>query len=103
MRISGAEKCCLDRRCRRSQRLALVDAQGLVNLITAVAYQFILNLPGAFTQPGTHLLALVRVRMRRPGRKEERKEGEEVRGIGNRRLEPRAPSSSGVIQGGPRS
>ena len=36
---------------------AKVGAPGLVNFITAVAYQFCLNLPAAFMQPGSPTLA----------------------------------------------
>ena len=39
------------------QRLAQVDAPGLVSFITAVAYHFRPSLPAAFTQPGTSTLA----------------------------------------------
>ena len=39
------------------QRLAKVGAPGLVNFITTVAYQFCLNLPAAFMQPGPPTLA----------------------------------------------
>ena len=39
------------------QRSAKVGAPGLVNFITAVAYQLCLNLPAAFMQPGAPTLA----------------------------------------------
>ena len=39
------------------QRSAKVGAPCLVNFITAVAYQFCLNLPATFTQPGASTLA----------------------------------------------
>ena len=39
------------------QRSDKVDAPGLVNFITAVAYHFCPNLPAAFTQPRASTLA----------------------------------------------
>ena len=43
--------------CMRRDRLkSKVDAPGLVNFVPAVSYHFCLNLPAAFTQPGTSTL-----------------------------------------------
>ena len=39
------------------QRSAEISAQGLVNFIPAVAYQFCLDLPATFTKPGASTLA----------------------------------------------
>ena len=37
----------------REQKPANVDAPGLMNFVPALAYHFCLNLPSAFTQPGS--------------------------------------------------
>ena len=38
-------------------RSAKIDASGLVNFVPAIAYHYCLDLPAAFTQPGTSTLA----------------------------------------------